>query len=199
MSTCSPERLCVGPQRTRSVLRAVLRVAASERCWSTADSHSEHPWTKQMQTYIRKGEKKGQNCTGDTEEKLTVCYTGSTCPCLSHSCLFRSLRCWAFRSRICPLPLPLRETQATFKESNTRSCSKFSCFRCPFVAMHLREYTYSLPKCTCTVCLWFCTFHWSSDPAEKHAESLHRWNVLEHLNAKSHTTVQRLTCSFSHV
>lgn len=45
------------------------------------------------------------------EDWLTACYTGSTCPCLSHSCLFLSPQCSASRSRTCQPPLPLRETQ----------------------------------------------------------------------------------------
>lgn len=35
-----------------------------------------------------------------------------------------------------------------------------------------KEYqTYSLPKGTCTVCLWFYTFRWSSDPEERNTVS----------------------------
>lgn len=98
---------------------------------------------------------------GFRKDCLTVCYTGSRCPCPSHSCLSPSPRCLTSRNRTCRPLSPLRETQRRVMNIQNRAQGVI-----PGLICTLDYCTYSLPKCTCTVCLWFCTFRWSSDPVE---------------------------------
>lgn len=52
---------------------------------------------------------------GFRKDSLTVCYTGSRCPCPCHSFLSPSLRCSTSHNRTCQLLLPLRETQKSWE------------------------------------------------------------------------------------
>lgn len=104
--TCSPEMHCAELLRTMSDLPTALPVEGQVRCWSTAGSHNEHPWNKN--THQQEMITKRWIC--HSPSRLTVCYTGSMCLCPSHSCLSLSPQCWAFHSRTCQQPSPLKET-----------------------------------------------------------------------------------------
>ena len=110
MCTCSQEKHRVGLLWTMSALPAALPAAGQVRCWSTAGTHNEHPWNTEMQPNVMESKYMRiieLHC--DRKDSLTVCYTGSTCLCPSHSCLSPSPRCLTSRNRTCRPPSPLRE------------------------------------------------------------------------------------------
>lgn len=98
---------------------------------------------------------------------LTVCYTGSRCPCPSHSCPSPSPRCLTSRSRTCQQPLPLAETTGALGYRGLDLTAAVQKWRAQTI-------TYSLPTGICTACLWFYTCRWSSAPAgETHPVTHH--------------------------
>lgn len=138
--------------------------------------HSRYPqWTS-----LRYKKKKTINKSGTGQIKptveaeqcfrmdiLTVCYTGSRCPCPSHSCPSPSPRCLTSRSRTCQQPLPLAETTGALGYRGLDLTAAVQKWRAQTI-------TYSLPTNICTACLWFYTCRWSSAPAgETHPVTHH--------------------------
>lgn len=126
--------------------------------------HSRYPqWTSlthkdtsndhRKQTRMRE-----QSCSEFRLNGLTVCYTGSRCPCPSRSCLFLSLQCLTSHNRTCQLLLPLMRTE--WDTNNGYSSGSWPLEEaCSNLSLQILNYSYSLPKCICTAGLLFCTFH----------------------------------------
>lgn len=127
------------------------------------------------------------------EDYLTVCYTGSTCLCPSHSCLSPSPQYWASRNRTYHPPSPLKE-----KTHVPTIRSWFWCFLVQHLTCTEEYWTYSRPRGTCTVYLWFYTFHWSSDPEERSIWVTKSLHLCSSSSSKGHSASE-LTWSFSHV